>query len=336
MGHLIISNCKSLLEIQKTGHISIYAKLGKRSTKTIADIFSDLLAIRKGDLIFLWIVKHRDCCDGEVGFKYVFRVKNKPFFLEGEKQPFVIPLEKKYSEHKNWLSEAVALDLFEKKILWNAIGKKSLGRGRAITHQTPFEDKLLLNKMGRRYVRKDLKSENYSKAKSITISPNIQSNKTNNYKNLKAVKLTKLPFFNKHKTNFSFEKVLEAYIMENIEKINKFIFPHTRGVSWAGNYSPYGVQGSNIDIIILNKENKVAVLELKINSLGSKSYDLVKQQVLGYCDFVGKAFSKKKKDLIPVIISLKSKQSFSKIIKNEKVKLLYYQIENNKIEFIKH
>ena len=93
MGHLNIVTQETFNEIINEGHISTRGDLKDEGKwiKTTSDLFSDALAMRKGDLVFPWIIKSNG--GKNIGFKYVFRVSGKPIFVNGEKYPIKIPLE---------------------------------------------------------------------------------------------------------------------------------------------------------------------------------------------------------------------------------------------------
>lgn len=65
-------------------------------------------------------------------------------------------------------------------------------------------------------------------------------------------------------------------------------------VKWIGNYLPYGVQGSSIDMVAEignDNEHYIEVIELKDDTLGYKKYqDEVDYQILSYQKFIEKAY----------------------------------------------
>ena len=306
MGHLPIVTQETVKDVIREGSISIGGTLKKTWIKTMSDIFSDVLAVRRGDLVFPWIVKG-DGSDN-LGFKYVFKIAGAPFFIKGEKYPIRVPLEPEGLEFENPLTEAEALDLWRRKLLWNAIGKKSLGRGRGLTHQTPMEDELLmglLNKKNPQGPRK-IKLGKCAKVgepvsiepKQDTWDPALRKNfeKLDPEERLSYVKLSGIPWRKKH--IFATEKTLEAWLMENIDRegtkdFRKLAFENDWQVGWFANYLPFGVQGSNIDVVVLQEKHneKIAnIIELKVSSLGKKGYEKAAMQAINYALFVKRAF----------------------------------------------
>ena len=200
------------------------------------------------------------------------------------------------------------MDLFNAPILWNAIGKKSLGRGRSLTHQTPMEDEMLMellknkNPQGPRKIKlgKCIKI-----GESISIEPKRDTWDSALRKNLEKlspeerlshIKLSGMPWRKAH--FFITEKTLEAWLMENIDKketddFGELAFEDDWPITWFANYLPFGVQGSNMDVIVLQeKDNKkiANIIELKVSPLNKKSYEEAARQAIDYALFVKDAF----------------------------------------------
>lgn len=301
-GHLPIVNRTTADLMIREGCILIKAKLGKYKLKTIADIFSDVLATRKGDFVFPWITKE-DNIPGE-GFKYVFRIAGPPVFLPHDPFPVRVPLETMGTEYPNSVSESEALDLWRRKLLWNAIGKKSLGRGRALTHQTPWENMVLLGLLqGKNSNPIEISLGTFSSRNAIRIS--IHNNLCNNGRirkhsdvpeNLSEVDINDIQW-NTDDGKFIVEKALEAWIMECIDKGEGNSFRQillgniqpSQLISFH-NYLPFGVQGSNMDVVIFytdnNNKNVALVIELKSGSLSYSGYIDAAMQVKNYETFL--------------------------------------------------
>lgn len=323
MGHLNIVNSDTIKDIFLTGYISTKGSLKNQIIKTVSDLFSDVLATRKGDYVFPWIIKGND--NDQIGFRYILKIAGPPIYVCGDEYPIKIPIEDTINSYSQSLKESDALDLFRNEILWNAIGKKSLGRGRSITHQTLFEDELLIRL---------IEEKNKYRAESITITRKnytdyipISIDLKNNFqkdfeKNIRilnekerisSIDLNQIPWLKD--CNFSYEKTFEAWLMENIdkqkcEKIWSLLGFSNPNILWFGNYLPFGVAGSNIDCVALVKDNDdyyTVVVELKKTKLNLKDYQLVANQVWDYVLFIKKAFSSFSKmhpfKVLPVILS---------------------------------
>jgi hypothetical protein len=301
-GHLPIVNRTTVSLMICEGCILIKAELGSYKLKTIADIFSDVLSTRTNDFVFPWITREGNT-PGE-GFKYVFKIAAPPVFVPNDPFPVRIPLKRVGTEYPNPISESEALDLWRRKLLWNAIGKKSLRRGRALTHQTPWENEVLLNLLqGKNPNSTTINLGSFNPQGSIKIS--IHKNLCNNGsikehsdvpENLSEVNINDIQW-NTDDGKFVVEKALEAWIMECIDKNEGNSFRSTlldniqpsQLISFH-NYLPFGVQGSNIDVVIFYIDNdgkKVAlVIELKHESLSYNGYIDAATQVKNYENFI--------------------------------------------------
>lgn len=307
MGHLPIVNQETVEYMIMKGCICTRGDLKSKWIQTTSDIFSDVLATREGDLVFPWIVKGN--ASGNLGFKYQFKISGKPFFAKGEEYPVCIPLERTGLEYENPLSESEALDLWGRELLWNVIGKKSLRWGRSLTHQTPMEDKKMIellddkNPQGPKEIRlgkcipggtpitiSALQDKLDPKLKQVLGSISAENRLSN-------LDLSGIPW-RKGKL-FSTEKTLEAWIMENIDKpetrtFKEQLFLEVFPITWFANYLPFGVQGSNIDVVILQEDAKrkiVNIVELKKGSLSKNKYEEAANKAINYALFIERAFN---------------------------------------------
>lgn len=357
MGHLAICNNKTVKEILETGYVSTRGVLKSMPVKTISDLFSDALATRKGDLIFPWIIKSNN--NDNIGFRYILKVDGPPIYVLGEFYPIKIPINKKIIKYEMSLCETDALDLFRSELLWNAIGKKSLGRGRSLTHQTLLEDNLLTNLLNNlndnKYEEISISRVIYENA--INISIDLNNNNWNNgfleklsnveeYDRITSLELPNIPW--SKNGYFSYEKTFEAWLMENIDNKNckqlwNLLNIYNPQIIWFGNYLPFGVAGSNIDTVIMVKDEniyKLIVIELKNNELNLNGYSQVANQVLEYSKFIKNAFASfiesPKFIIIPLIIAAISDDinNNEKIFKDEfEIKWFGYDIVNGIVNF---
>jgi hypothetical protein len=302
MGHLAICNDQTVTEIITTGYISGKCSVGEHQVKTVADIMSSFLCIKEGDYIFPWIIHNGDVKG--IGFKYVFICAGNPIYVQGEPYPFKIPVRQEFYSYTIPLSENEALDLFRNKLLWNAIGKKSLGRPRSITSQTPDEDALILqllndkNPNGRTInQRATLLSMNYANAVPLSINHNQSNAAFQNVVSINDIVIGNLPFRNGG--HFKVEKVLEAWFLQEANSNNLDGFLNSLGFNdyqfeWVGNYMPFGVSGSNIDVvaIISNGNHKIVlVIELKHGKKSLNEYKYAANEVAVNSEFIERAFA---------------------------------------------
>ncbi len=307
MGHLAICNNQTVLEIIETGYIAGKCSVGDYQVKTVADIMSSFLCIKEGDYLFPWII-HNGNVKG-IGFKYVFICAGNPIYVQGEPYPFKIPIRQEYYSYNIPISENEALDLFRNKLLWNAIGKKSLGRPRSITSQTPDEDELLLqllngkNPEGRNVIQRNtLLPLNYPTSVPLQINHNQTNAGFINVASLNDIVIGNLPF--RIGNHFKVEKVLEAWFLQEANRNHLDGFLNSLGFNdyqfeWVGNYMPFGVSGSNIDVvaIITNGVNKVVlVIELKHQRKSINQYRYAANEVLVNAQFIERAFASFNRD----------------------------------------
>lgn len=307
MGHLAIVNNQTIQQINNNNpYISIGGRLNSYPYKTISDLFADALLVREGDIIFTWMVDS-ELSTGQ-GFDRYYIANGDIVFDSSSDYPIKIGIKEGYKFNKA-LAEEQALDLFGGHLLWNAIGKKSLGRGRSLSHQTIDEDEYLMKLL------KDINPEGPQRILSaassgnnqyLPISINTFSSCNSNQADLTDIKLLQLnsTIWNDGDI-FLYEKTLEAYLCENIDKpilnsqgqqtdLLTMLGYEGYRVRWAGNYLPYGVAGKNIDLVceITNTiDVKVLVIELKVDTQSYRNYsDIANFQLSDYVSFIKKAF----------------------------------------------
>lgn len=355
MGHLAIVNIETLEDVLSSGCISTRGNINKIWLKTTSDLFSDALCIRKGDLIFPWIIKGDS--GKNLGFRYVLKAKDVAHYSFGSEYPIQIPVEEKIIEYSSYLSEDKALDLFNQQLLWNAIGKKSLGRGKSITHQTLQEDDCLTNLLSGNSDGKFTEicggTYDYVEKNKISISesqnnwndPYIETiEKINEYDRISRLNLNKLPWVEKN--YFSYEKTLEAWICENIDgpkcvEFRKLFLNNDDELVWFGNYLPYGVQGSNIDFVTIIRRNDELlgfVIELKVGPTKYNGYLEICKQVSNYSNYIKKALKSFNVDLLvtPMVLTGRTSQilSFKPMDwQGTEIPWINYSIVNSEVRF---
>lgn len=348
MGHLPIVNQSTVTDVIRDGHISTRGDLKEMWEKTTADIFSDVLATRAGDLVFPWIIAGAG--KQNLGFKYVLTIAGPPIFVEGDEYPVKVPLSQEGWEFPNPLPEATALDLWDSRLLWNAIGKKSLRRGRSLTHQTPMEDQRLLRLLNSVNpggpIKITLGKKSYG-GTPVTIDPSQahwdprlerKLNSLSAYNRLSALDLNGIPW--RRDRSFIVEKALEAWIMENIDKgpgkeFRENVLDASSRIEWFGNYLPFGVAGGNMDVVVTQSRDSrkfVTVIELKVASLRIAEFRAVADQVSMYCEFIRNAFKAYGEMIEPngIVISGPS-SSFglsTAISENASIKWVAYSIDD--------
>ena len=353
MGHLPIVKPTTLKDVITTGYISTRGDLKSDIEKTIASLFSDVLATRVGDPVYPWIIKESNIHDENLGFKYRFEIDSVPKFVRLNKFPIKIHLAKSFIEYDQSVQEEDALDLFREDILWNAIGKKSLQRGRSLTHQSLDEDKTLESMLGSGINREidyiDFKSTpitiNISQTQEdLDPFPNPELLKLEETERLMNINIEDIPWIRDQE--FKTEKALEAWIMENIDSEEHTLsdyFPENTEIEWFGNYLPYGVSGKNIDIVVLHRDSDgnrlVSVIELKKGRMTKTPLSRAINQVKNYCLFIRNAFNLKPNRIYPMILchlssnNAKGIESISRESEMNAVKLIGYEVNDAIVNF---
>jgi len=301
MGHLAICDDITFPSIIESGYISGKCKINKYQVKTVADIMSSFLCVKVDDYIFPWIINRKNIKG--VGFKYIFKCSGPPIYVQGDPYPFKIPIQRNYREYETALSETEALDLFRDQLLWNAIGKKSLGRPKSLSNQTEFEDTLLIHLLNEKntsvYEEKQINETApiiYPNAVEIGINQNQSNTRFRNVRSINNIVIANLPF--RQGRFFRVEKVFEAWFIQeaNNNRLTQFLALlnlNDYTFSWVGNYLPFGVAGSNIDIVCILEYDghKIAlVIELKHEGLSISNCNKESIKVTEYAEFINRAF----------------------------------------------
>lgn len=339
MGHLPIVNEGSLvLMIRKGAVLVMVPGVDCKPSQKWADILADALCIRKGDSIYPWMVKSK-----QTGFSYQFTASDSAFLVNEDGYHIGIPVEPVYQQRESHLTEGTALDFFPNSpsggILWNAIGKKSLRRGRAITHQTPLEDALMLELLRpMTSCRSNKSGSNLGPCPSSFVAKTCLS--TSRDGKIASLDLDS-PKWSKD-GHFRWEKALEACLISALGTRAQQGFLDALGmpkakVIWFANYLTYGVQGGSIDVLVLVRDEgveKVLVIELKKDGLAPKPLKKAVAQVKAYSKYVEKAFKSfgVKTTTVPVVVSGQRKNAHSPDPRDG-VRHVLYQIERGSVVY---
>jgi hypothetical protein len=341
MGHLPIVSESSLKMMIKKGAVLVMVPGADcKPSQKWADILADALCIRKGDPVFPWVVKSK-----QTGFSYQFKASDSAYLVSETGYHIGIPVEPVYQQRQSHLTEGKALDFFPNSpgdgILWNAIGKKSLRRGRAITHQTPNEDKLILGMLG-------ALTDCLRPSAGHDLEPCVSSFVSKSGVEVSALgKIASLELHSDKWTedgHFRWEKALEASLVSMLGTKEQKGFMTAIGmpkakVIWFANYLTYGVQGGSIDLLLLVRDrsvNKAVVIELKKGGLAPKPFQKAVAQVKAYSLYVEKAFRSfgEKIIIVPVVVSgLRS--SPQQPLPCDGVMHILYQVEKGSIVYRK-
>ncbi len=305
MGHLAIVNEATLQDVLRTGQVATTGQLGRFWKKTLADLLSDVLTARTGDVVFSWVVADKSSGSAGVGFGTQFEVAGKALFVPGADYPLVLQVDRQAIRWSPPLDESAALDLFGRELLWNAIGKKALGRGRSLTHQTLCEDRALVNAIS---TRSTVTAENVKVGRVIPVGAvplkmslkEERVGKEKQPRRLGDVDVTAVRWV--RDGQFGYEKALEAWLCENIDQraargLWNVLEETPQDILWFGNYLSYGVQGSSIDFVVLHKPKRprgrirCTVIELKKDAISISGYYRAAEQVSRYGVFICRALA---------------------------------------------
>lgn len=240
--------------------------------KTRADILADLSCLRIGDKIFFYEV--------ECGFHGIYKVVSLPFIefsdVYGIGEYSNVKLEAPYRALirprfflQNSVPEKRVFGLKESSTQLRSIFyKKALGRGKAITHLFPEEEKFLTELLFKAN-DSELKIEPYNPGKKQDIIFDLET---------------------KENGELKYEKILEGWLIQNLDnpESNCSIFlGDISDIESFSNYAPINISGGNVDIMVYHKRKingnniryKITIIELKKGSIGIESIYEIEQYV---------------------------------------------------------
>ena len=288
--------------------------------KTKADLLSDIACVRKRDRIFFYVMK--------VGFYGIYEAITNPFIDESEFQgvgedtnkficgskenihykegDFIFPYRiqiKPLFYLPNFIPEMRAFgEPTSPTKLRSIFYKKTLGRGKSITHLSPEEEKEL--------------SEFLFKA-------NDGVKELSTFKPYKPMQKVPITFDLKPTDNgcVKYEKILEGWIIQNIDvpgAIPESILGPMDDIEWFANYVPVTIAGGNIDIMIYHKKKldnediryKISIIELKKGIIKNTTSEPNIIQIEEYVKWAAKNITKGDMEMVqPILIGKKIDKS---------------------------
>ena len=243
---------------------------GNQWLKTIADIMADMLQIEIGDYVFFWASKTSDEKSRIYG---VYRAISRPFFDSANKiAPFKIKVERAY-DMKNPISEYDVLNCpYVKSSMWSIIGKKIAGKSRGSTPLTMEETRtLMMLLIG---ANPDYKYFPFNKDRIVEVNKPIELklNNTDIKVNKQPKKVSEMDLsaysYIDSSGDVRYEKVLETLFNQELTKRNIEMFNQlgidVNKVIWYSNYLPYSIEQSEMDYLIMESEDKVAISKLYV------------------------------------------------------------------------
>lgn len=333
-------------------------QLQTQTENTILGMIADFSRVQIGDLIIFYLQQNFRFGIGEGKFFGVFKVKNKFFFDNNDKQQYLkqelnksltfrclIEPEKVYSKG---VTEWEALDEIKtiqspNQMLWSLIYRKLKGN-RGNTMITIYESERLVSLIRDKNLKQNISgnyfSFNLEQQEIIPISTHYAYEGRQEQFNI----LPRMIY--KYSRNNQFEAHLQAHILQSIYETKLFGILENQPIEWLGNEVSCGVGMQRIDIMLSLAENprKIIPIELKSTCV----YAEILRQIQRYIDWLEQYYiPNRPSDIQPMIICRETTdknsicyQDFYRQVqifneKNNILPLMYveFQINNDSIIF---
>lgn len=288
-------------------------QLQTQTENTILGMIADFSRVQIGDLIIFYLQQNFQFGIGEGKFFGTFKVKNKFFFDNNDKQQYLkqklnksltfrclIEPEKVYSKG---VTEWEALDEIKtiqspNQMLWSLIYRKLKGN-RGNTMITIYESERLISLIRDKNLKQNINGIHFSfDLKNQEIIP-ISTHYTYEGRQEQFNILPRL--FYKYSRNNQFEAHLQAYILQSIYETKLFGILENQPIEWLGNEVSCGVGMQRIDIMLSLAENprKIIPIELKSTCV----YAEILGQIQRYIDWLEQYYiPNRPSDIQPMII----------------------------------
>lgn len=315
---IFVVDDKFMENINKNLEIEVFVPYpnDKQWYKTITDIISDVFQLKINDYIFFWQEKKTNPDSYIWG---VYRVVSNPFFSDNY---FKIKIERAYDFENPVTEYDILNDPYNKIDLWNICGKKISGKPRASTPLSPYETEYLIQKLiGAN------KNYNFfpSSNKLIKVKNEITINFKNKYKNktltnLSDLDINKISFFNED-GSLQYEKFLELLFNYQIHNNNNEILSQLNinidEIYWYANYLPYSLTRNEIDYLIMESKDNVAVNKIDLIEFKKDTLDIDHiNRCLIYTKWINSKLARGNNITRPILICTKHK-NISKDLKDQ-------------------
>lgn len=330
--------------------------LNSTKENNLVGMIADSQRVRVGDFVIFYLQQNFRKGIFEGKFYGVFKVAQAPSFLDNNDDNQFLKLNlgksltfrtliEPYQVYANGVTEWEALDEIKNiqspcQMLWSLIYRKLKGN-RGNTMITVYESERLVNLIRNKNQRNILQGNNF------TFNANSQeievSNVINSYVG-RQKQIDILPrLIYKHNRWNQFETHLQAYLMQNIDRLAIF---ENDNIEWIGNEVSCGVGMQRIDIMLSTDgaNRKVIPIELKSTEANSG----IVYQIQRYVNWIEQYYlPNRPSDIEPMIISRKitnkNSNDYSNFISalnafnqaNNTLRLRYVEFEilNNDISF---
>ena len=321
--------------------------------KLLTQMIADISRIRIGDSVLFYLQQNKT---HEGMFFGSFKVKSNPFlssdnYLEdelGKKLTFRVELETG-EVYENGITERDCLDSLENithpsQMCWSLIYRK-LNGNRGCTMITDYEYNSIMKKI-RSINKKPILSDKYdfdsSNYQIITFDGNTK------YKGKKE----SLDIYNrllyKHGRDNAYESHLQAYILQNLEKIKPLINDQIP-ITWIGNEVSCGVGMQSIDVAFIQENKKEAhfvICELKYKQPDEDIKEQINKYVIWMKEYILPTYNKKliihptiiapypKKKALEMYNRIKSSTKLdTDVLKIEEIKYIGFSFDDEIIKF---
>lgn len=281
-------------------------KSTKRWFGSLTSLIADMFQTEIGDYAFFWETKGNNPDSYIWG---VYRIISNPFFDPSEPNCIKLKIEHAYSFSTPLTEYDILNDPYNKIDLWNIIGKKIKGVGRATTQLLPYETEFLIQKLIDKniydeksfipYTDKKIKLKN-----EIKINYSIFDNHPiTNYSELDINHISYI----KPNGTAQYEKFMELIFNILIRTKNSEILKKV-GISsdhifWYANYLPYSLDKSEIDYLVIESSDHTNID--KINVIEFQKYTLDEKhihQAAFYSNWINYKLAKGSNISQPIII----------------------------------
>lgn len=272
-----------------------------RWNQVLLDIVCDLMQISIGDYIFLWE-------SGAKNIYGVFRAVSKPFYKKtGANDIFRIKIAEAYSFDKPINEYDVINNPYMKNHLWNIIGKKVAGKSRATSPITGDEMEFLIQsliavnnncfKYEPNYQVVDVENElafDFTRQYDGHIPRQIAEYKFSPISVLDGVAV---------KYEKSLEGILNCCFRDKNKKTISQLSINIDNVNWYANYLPYGLEGSEIDYMVMESVDGINTSRIDVIELMSGIIDVDHiNRCLQYSKWVSSSLTNDNNIVRPILI----------------------------------
>lgn len=291
---------------------STNSNLHSTTENNLLGMIADSQRVRVGDYVIFYLQQNFKKGIREGKFYGVFKVNEAPSFLDNnDNQQFLKQqLEKSltfrtilepYQVYPNGVTEWEALDEIRNiqspnQMLWSLIYRKLKGN-RGNTMITIYESERLINLIRNKNNRDIINGNNFTFNETTQQIEIIQQD--DQYSGRKET-INILPrLIQKYCNGKQFETHLQAYILQNIERLSIF---EQENIEWIGNEVSCGVGMQRIDIMISSDLSNRKVIPIELKS--TTAYPDITTQMQRYVDWIEQYYlPNRPSDIEPMIIS---------------------------------